>query len=167
MRLCTHPGCTRQHTAKGFCFLHYQRDKKGTPMDAPFRVISPRGTNAGKRCGIASCGRKAARAGLCQAHGRRQVESPGAWSSPIQPRKPPRGAGARVSEFWAPIEHLRAVEEEAKERGAGQRFGTLKADVLREALAEWVERRAEKKRQEALAEDLFGDQRRSPLRRRA
>ena len=32
-RLCTFPDCTRPHYGKGWCKLHYDRERNGTPMD--------------------------------------------------------------------------------------------------------------------------------------
>jgi hypothetical protein len=33
-RVCTQPGCGRKHVARGWCALHYMRDRQNTPMDA-------------------------------------------------------------------------------------------------------------------------------------
>lgn len=34
-RACTVDGCGRPHTAKGYCAQHYQRAKRGSPVDTP------------------------------------------------------------------------------------------------------------------------------------
>lgn len=36
-RQCSYDGCSGSYYSKGFCLLHYQRFKKGRPMDAPKR----------------------------------------------------------------------------------------------------------------------------------
>lgn len=36
-KTCTHPGCDREHSCKGYCARHYARKKKGIDMDAPWR----------------------------------------------------------------------------------------------------------------------------------
>lgn len=33
--ICKIEGCGKPHYGRGWCNMHYQRDKKGTPMDAP------------------------------------------------------------------------------------------------------------------------------------
>lgn len=36
-KMCTHDGCERPHSAKGYCNLHYSRKLRGGDMDAPAR----------------------------------------------------------------------------------------------------------------------------------
>lgn len=46
MRLCTIEGCGRKHEAKGLCYMHYQRQKRGLPLDMPYRFHEPKPNNA-------------------------------------------------------------------------------------------------------------------------
>lgn len=66
-RVCSVDGCTSKHVAKGFCRLHYQRDKNGIPLDQKPQERSPRGHRA--LCTVDGCHRLRRTAnGLCDTH---------------------------------------------------------------------------------------------------
>lgn len=63
MRICEVEGCERKHDAKGYCRIHYERHKKGRPMDAPGR---------GERiCDVDNCEQYHKAKGKCAFHYRR------------------------------------------------------------------------------------------------
>ena len=65
-RVCSVEGCEGKHSAKGYCAFHYDRHKRGFPMDAP------RGGTRVKRgvpCLVDGCNLLAGRArGMCAGH---------------------------------------------------------------------------------------------------
>lgn len=60
MSTCSVDGCISPHMAKGFCSMHYMRNRKGIPLDRPKRV---RGL-----CSVENCGRPHAAKGYCDGH---------------------------------------------------------------------------------------------------
>lgn len=63
MKYCTVPDCERQQQAKGLCSTHYQRLRKGVPLDAPMRksrVPSP--------CSVEECINQSWARGFCPMH---------------------------------------------------------------------------------------------------
>ncbi|AYD82247.1 endonuclease VII [Mycobacterium phage Wamburgrxpress] len=63
-KTCTLDGCDRAYSAKGYCAVHYNRAKKGKPLDAPIRAWNRnRGT-----CPVDECGKPATHKGCCQVH---------------------------------------------------------------------------------------------------
>lgn len=64
MKSCTVTGCEKPHKSKGLCGGHYQRRKRGLPLDAPLGTKSSReGTCTGPECSDPVLA-----AGLCSAH---------------------------------------------------------------------------------------------------
>lgn len=61
-RNCTQPGCTGKHYSLGWCQLHYQRRRDGTPMDAPKWVYTP------TECAVDGCTDAAICKGFCNPH---------------------------------------------------------------------------------------------------
>lgn len=73
-RKCEVSGCDRAHKAQGLCSGHYQRKRKGQPLDGP--IASSR-----KPCVVAGCSGEVAAKGMCKAHYARstrgqEVEAP-------------------------------------------------------------------------------------------
>lgn len=68
MKACTIDGCARTYYARGYCKLHYNRSKDGTPMDAPVRTFD--GTQG---CKIDGCEGKHYVKGLCRLHHHRKL----------------------------------------------------------------------------------------------
>src|SRR5690606_17951847 len=65
-RKCEVSDCERPHIAKGLCTLHYNRKKRGTPLEAPVRK-DPEAKGA--KCSVEACDRtEVAARGLCGAH---------------------------------------------------------------------------------------------------
>lgn len=64
--ICTVPGCGRPHKSLGYCNTHYQRHKRGKPIDTPLR-------GPGRpRCSVMGCESEVHARGLCLAHYSRQ-----------------------------------------------------------------------------------------------
>lgn len=133
---CSVPKCGRpvRVVASGMCYAHYQRQRRGTPLDAPMRRSARKNlgekTHPLKSCKVGGCGRPKRSKGLCLTHRQRQMKDPGNWSGPIMPYL----SMQRVGEFTVPEEVLEAIEAEAKARG-------VKPSVVkREALEEWYTR---------------------------
>lgn len=61
---CTVTGCNREHYGKGYCHAHYQRQKKGHPLDTPLRER----ISADAICSIDGCDRRVEKRGYCEAH---------------------------------------------------------------------------------------------------
>lgn len=64
MKSCAVRDCERPYYAKAYCVLHYQRSRRGMPLDAPIQTKKPR---AGV-CELEGCGEKRYHSGLCQMH---------------------------------------------------------------------------------------------------
>lgn len=62
-RTCTIDGCDRTAVGKGLCSAHWQRARKGTPMDAPIKTRNP-----GKTCAIDGCETPSRKRGWCAKH---------------------------------------------------------------------------------------------------
>lgn len=139
MTPCAHPGCTRLIHGRHYCSGHYQRMRKGRDMDAPFPKRAPRLPRKGF-CRISGCGRPVGQNGLCLTHYKRRRTQPGNWSGPVEPH----GILHPLGNLYLPVEHHHVAREEARVRGVSI------SHVLREAVAEWVERRLEEERQRSL-----------------
>lgn len=63
--ICTVNDCDREAFRRGWCHSHYQRWRRGRPLDAPLRS---RGKNAGLQCEIDGCNQPARTRKLCEAH---------------------------------------------------------------------------------------------------
>ncbi len=68
-RTCTIEGCDRKHYGSGLCNAHYQRRKRGAPMEGEIREPTwrPRGT-AEKLCTQPGCDRRHFAKGYCSVH---------------------------------------------------------------------------------------------------
>ena len=64
MKTCSVEGCTRKYLAKGFCGMHYERNRRGLPMTA----TSLRIPRAGQSCEVDGCGRDYYSGGFCGLH---------------------------------------------------------------------------------------------------
>lgn len=71
MNGCSVASCGRKVRAQGLCDSHYQRQRRGRPVDAPLRSYG------GTGCSVAGCERRHTAGGLCGSH----------WH---QGRRPPR-----------------------------------------------------------------------------
>lgn len=60
---CSVESCDRPYRCKGFCALHYERNKTGIPLSAPHRNPKP-----SKFCSFPGCGRKHNANGYCYQH---------------------------------------------------------------------------------------------------
>lgn len=64
--ICTVPGCGRPHKSLGYCNTHYQRHKRGKPIEGALR-------GPGRpQCSVSGCEAEAHARGLCLAHYSRQ-----------------------------------------------------------------------------------------------
>lgn len=66
-RTCTVDGCNRGYFATGLCSLHYQRKRKGIPLDAPGRMRRP-------TCSVDRCERPHKGRGFCGTHLARSIK---------------------------------------------------------------------------------------------
>lgn len=71
-RLCTMPGCSKRHVARGYCGAHYRRYRRGEQLDLPL-CKGRRLINEGSPCSVPQCGREAIRRLLCSAHYQRYL----------------------------------------------------------------------------------------------
>lgn len=71
MRRCTYKNCKGNHLAKGLCKLHYDRKRRGTPLDQPKLVRIERGKYS--HCTYKNCKKKHLAKGLCEFHYRRKI----------------------------------------------------------------------------------------------
>jgi AraC-like DNA-binding protein len=62
MRTCSVTGCHRAPRARGLCDSHYQRHRRGLPVEAPLRSYGANG------CSVTGCRRPHAARGLCYRH---------------------------------------------------------------------------------------------------
>ena len=110
-RTCSIEGCGRTVRARGVCNAHYQRIRKGIPMDQP---VLPRYLDA--RCVVEGCGRPIKAHHLCNTHYRRQwrdtvVDRPmrasfgSGYIDPSGYRRVPVGGGATQ------LEHRLVMEQ--------------------------------------------------------
>lgn len=112
---CQVDGCDRPRYAKGLCNPHYQRARKGLPLDVP---IQERQT--GRACRVDGCHRPARARQLCSAHLQRFYISRDVWADdpigkhwrPDHPRRRRQGESRRRNtdgyiEVWDP-EHPNA-----------------------------------------------------------
>lgn len=67
MTACEVSGCERKFYAKGHCRLHYDRARRGQPLEAPPRYIP------GRICSHPGCGKPYSSKGLCETHYRLQL----------------------------------------------------------------------------------------------
>jgi hypothetical protein len=65
-RGCIHPGCDKPHEAKGYCRVHYLRQRAGRDMDAPFRVVPEVAKR--EKCAIWDCESQVHARGKCVIH---------------------------------------------------------------------------------------------------
>ena len=79
---CSEKGCKRPYRAKGFCYFHYQKWRRGELPHARF-----------KSCNAEKCVKKQFKAGLCQIHyNESQAKKAGATApapAPVAPATPP------------------------------------------------------------------------------
>ena len=66
MRKCRVPGCERKHYGNGLCSLHYQRKKRGYPIDAPIRTM--RKAPSDGKCTHPGCEKPYEGNGYCAMH---------------------------------------------------------------------------------------------------
>jgi hypothetical protein len=88
IRVCDIDGCEKPGRVRKMCSAHYQRYRKGMPMDAPMRRVST--AQPQWVCGVEGCSNPHDAKGLCSAHYARQrhgkdMEAPigqlGTWTS--------------------------------------------------------------------------------------
>ena len=65
LRTCGHPGCDRKHWGKGFCNMHYNRDRRGSGMDVPWHWHAE---SVRRTCSHPGCERKHSGKGFCLMH---------------------------------------------------------------------------------------------------
>ncbi len=58
-KTCTVAGCKRAYRAKGLCFFHYQKWRRGELQDRPRRFVT---------CSKEGCRKKVAAHGMCREH---------------------------------------------------------------------------------------------------
>jgi hypothetical protein len=78
-RECSHPGCGRPHSAKGWCAAHYLRKIRGDDMDAPL--------GEPKACSHPGCKRPHSAKGYCSAHYHRKFVLHSDMDAPIRERR--------------------------------------------------------------------------------
>ena len=61
---CTYAGCGRPYHGKGYCFVHYERARRGEDMSAPFKQKVP----ADGLCTLPYCQKPYSALGLCGFH---------------------------------------------------------------------------------------------------
>lgn len=84
-RTCSVEECGRPHHSKGFCQLHSNRDRRGTPMNQPIRILDPE-----RGCSVAGCEGEHRGRGLCRIHyDRQRLGIP--MNQPIRSYDPGRG----------------------------------------------------------------------------
>ncbi len=94
-KTCSVAGCTRGYRAKGLCFFHYKKWRRGEMEDRPARF---------KTCSKPDCAKKVAAHGLCQEHYH-------AWKK--------ARLSAKLSGAAAPAEAKAAEEKPAEAPAAG------------------------------------------------
>lgn len=63
---CYIPGCARRPKGNGLCPVHWLRQKKGLPLEAPLRRKEPNGVTV--TCLLADCAKRATSKGMCAGH---------------------------------------------------------------------------------------------------
>ena len=91
-RTCRYEGCHFEAETGGYCNGHYQRDRKGQPMEPPIRKFVKRQTGP---CPWPGCENEIETAGLCQLHYRRKIEG----RDMDAPRRAPRKSRAGIDRF--------------------------------------------------------------------
>jgi hypothetical protein len=71
MTTCSVPGCSRNVGACGMCWAHWNRTRRGRPLDGPIQEKRRPVVPAGDLCSVEGCGRPWLSMGLCTAHYRR------------------------------------------------------------------------------------------------
>jgi GH35 family endo-1,4-beta-xylanase len=79
VKFCTWPGCDQKHASKGFCAMHYQRQKRGSDMNQPEKTAK-----IFRFCEFPRCNRPYKAHGLCGFHRQRQLKG-------MNMEQPPRG----------------------------------------------------------------------------
>ena len=82
---CSVPGCERLAKARGMCFAHDQRVRKGRSLNAPLRQL-PR---MSEWCSVEGCGAPSRTLGLCGGHYQRQKKGDLCPDLPVQGRNLP------------------------------------------------------------------------------
>ncbi len=81
-KTCSVTGCQRAYRAKGLCFFHYKKWRRGELQDRPSRF---------KTCSMPDCDKKVVAHGLCQEHhdawkrARLSAKLSGASAAPAEP----------------------------------------------------------------------------------
>lgn len=83
MKTCSHPGCDRPHSSKGFCAAHANRRRKGSDMNTPIRKYNP-----GAMCSFQGCDDPIKANGLCAGH-KNQLDR----GSSLRPKQKRDGSG--------------------------------------------------------------------------
>ena len=114
---CDQDGCDDQHYARGYCKLHYHRNREGLPMDAP--VPARTGEKAPPRlCTVDGCTNIHRARGLCSTHYKHAYE--GVTPKPAAPKRAARKR-ARPDlpplEPWNPAELKHATTRAPKPAG--------------------------------------------------
>lgn len=125
-RGCSVEDCDRSHYAKGMCHLHWQRQKKGQPFEAPLR-------GSIEECSIEGCGKggKITR-GLCRTHytrwfARQRYGRPETRDNDLAIKLP---GGHGVGEVAGP-EHYRWLGDEIGYKGAHIRVKRARGSASR------------------------------------
>lgn len=88
--MCSVDTCDRPHYGIGYCHMHYQRMKKGIPLDRPTRMKAGEGT----ACSVDGCSREVKSAGYCCAHYTRTKQGI-SMDKPLRVRSSPGTLGVR------------------------------------------------------------------------
>lgn len=83
MTACSVAGCDRKVRARGLCDSHYQRQRRGRPVEAPLRDYGAQG------CAVPGCGGRHTAGGYCHHH----------WRQGRQPRRFRQRTPAEVQEM--------------------------------------------------------------------
>jgi len=81
-KACSVEGCKRAYRAKGFCYFHYQKWRRGELPHGRY-----------KSCNAEKCTKKQFKAGLCQTHYNEKIGKAAAAAAPA-PAAPPAAAPA-------------------------------------------------------------------------
>jgi hypothetical protein len=137
-RVCSVTGCGRKYRQNGYCGTHYQRLRRGMPLEAPFRVR--RAPDAPRHaCSVAGCSKPSrGNTGICDAHyNRKVIRKLANWDATVikayRPKAESVEADVRISRSAAEI-----IAAEAK------RLRMDRAELTRHILERWaagIERR--------------------------
>ena len=75
MKVCKVEGCSRPVHTRGLCGAHYQRQRKGQPLEVPIgEMYEGRARQVARGCRIEGCERPHKARGLCSRHYQRWRE---------------------------------------------------------------------------------------------